>query len=93
MTSVHVHRGRYTLYAGYAEAYPCLTLGTVARLAIIFTQLFSVSKVPFKWKEAVITPVFKKGAADNVSITTDQGCSLGLDVSVSRRSRDVVSKP
>ena len=36
-------------------------------LAIIFNQLFSVTKVPVKWKEAVIMPVFKKGAAGNVS--------------------------
>jgi len=38
-----------------------------APLAIIFTQLFSVTKVPVRWKEAVITPVFKKGAAGDVS--------------------------
>lgn len=29
-------------------------------LAVIFTQLFSVTKVPVKWKQAVITPVFTR---------------------------------
>ena len=36
-------------------------------VAMIFTQLFSVTKVPAKWKEAVIIPLFKKGAAGNVN--------------------------
>ena len=38
-----------------------------APLTIIFTQLFSVTEVTVKWKEAVIAPVFKKGTAGNVS--------------------------
>ena len=32
--------------------------GVAAPLAIIFTRLFSVSKVPVIWKEAAITPFF-----------------------------------
>ena len=36
-------------------------------LALIFTQLFSVAHVPCDWKKAIITPVFRKGAAGAVS--------------------------
>ena len=36
-------------------------------LALMFSQLFSVSAVPPDWKRGVITPVFKKGVAGNVS--------------------------
>jgi len=32
----------------------------------MFSQLFSVSVVPFDWKSAVITPVYKKGEAGKV---------------------------
>jgi len=35
-------------------------------LALLFSQLFSVSAVPSDWKRGVITPVFKKGAAGSV---------------------------
>jgi len=38
-----------------------------APLAMLFTQLLSVAAVPEAWKCAVITPVFKKGAAGKVS--------------------------
>ena len=36
-------------------------------LSLGFTQLLSVSEVPKDWKGAIITPVFKKGAAGDVS--------------------------
>ena len=36
-------------------------------LALMYTQLLSVSAVPPEWKQAVITPVFKKGTAGDVS--------------------------
>jgi len=36
-------------------------------LSLVFTQLLSVSEVPKDWKGAIITPVFKKGAAGEVS--------------------------
>ena len=35
-------------------------------LALLYNQLFSVSTVPSAWKQATITPVFKKGAASAV---------------------------
>ena len=35
-------------------------------LALMFSQLFSVSALPSDWKRGVITPVFKKGVAGNV---------------------------
>ena len=36
-------------------------------LALIFTQLFSVGIIPDKWKNAIISPVFKKGLVGSVS--------------------------
>jgi len=33
---------------------------------LLYQQLLSVGSVPDDWKSAIITPVFKKGAADNV---------------------------
>ena len=38
----------------------------IVPLTIIFNQLLSVAAVPEVWKKAIITPVFKKGAAGNV---------------------------
>jgi len=35
-------------------------------LAVLFTQLMSVSAVPGAWKMAIVTPVFKKGLATDV---------------------------
>ena len=36
-------------------------------LALMYTQLLSVSAVPATWKQAIIVPVFKKGASTNPS--------------------------
>ena len=36
-------------------------------MALLFTQLFSVEAVPSDWKNAIITPVFKKGAVCDVT--------------------------
>ena len=36
-------------------------------LALVFTQLFSVGVIPDIWKQAVIVPVFKKGATCDVA--------------------------
>jgi len=36
-------------------------------LALMYTQLLSVSAVPPEWKQAVITPMFKKSTAGDVS--------------------------
>ena len=36
-------------------------------LTLLFTQLFSVGVVPEIWKQAIISPVFKKGATSNVA--------------------------
>ena len=36
-------------------------------LAVLFTQLMSVSAVPDAWKMAIVTPVFKKGLATDVA--------------------------
>ena len=36
-------------------------------LALMYTQLLSVSAVPPEWKQAVVTSVFKKGTAGDVS--------------------------
>ena len=35
-------------------------------LALLYQQLLSVGSVSDDWKSAIITPVFKKSAADNV---------------------------
>jgi len=35
-------------------------------LALLYNQLFSVSTVPPTWKQAITTPIFKKGAAGDV---------------------------
>ena len=42
----------------------CYSLATP--LAVLFTQLMSVSAVPDAWKMAIVTPVFKKGPATDV---------------------------
>jgi len=36
-------------------------------LALLFTQLFSVGAIPLEWKKAIITPIYKKGLATDVS--------------------------
>jgi len=36
-------------------------------LALLFTQLFSVGAIPPEWKKAIITPIYKKGIATDMS--------------------------
>ena len=36
-------------------------------LSLLFNQLLSVASVPVQWKQAIITPVFKKGTTGDVS--------------------------
>ena len=44
------------------------TCSSLARpLALLFTQLLSVSVVPDTWKMAIVTPVFKKGLSTDVA--------------------------
>ena len=43
----------------------CYSLATP--LAVLFTQLISVSAVPDAWKMAIVTPVFKKGLTTDVA--------------------------
>ena len=38
-------------------------------LAMMFTQMMSVSAVPDDWKAAIIVPVYKKGLVSDVAIT------------------------
>ena len=36
-------------------------------LSLMFTSLMSVSKIPMEWSHSIVTPVYKNGAASNVS--------------------------
>jgi len=61
-----IHKVKPNLSAGPDGLPPLLFNQLRYNLAQLYNQLFSVSTVPPTWKQAIITPVFKKGTAGAV---------------------------